>query len=558
MENKIMPLLLIVLLFLASCAHAAPGQDADRVQLDADRISFEESSGIAEAEGDVRISNAEMKLLAPFAKYDSGSQQISANSSPEKPVVLISGGRQLNGESLNYNLLTKRGTLTNPSGKIDELYVKGDVIQVMPLEELSKKKSKKKSPDSREELAGRWLKTSVTTCGEANPHYRIETKELVVIPGKRVIIKKPRVYLGKHLVFVNPFDYILPANKDSKYGKAKFLPKLGHEQSKGAGAGISIPYAWESGSLYMDALSWSKGLWEGEARLDQELPGGVHAWGLLKREYDKDRRLTLWRPQWGFDYSRSGWDFDVKWSQREIASVRKRSGTETRYVLWRKPEINVKSQWQKDAASPGYYRLMGTWGRYEDATNGQAPDVERLGAGVQLYGEFKTGSGSITPFYNTTYWYYRYNDDKFENHQILNGIFGVRWGVGNVGLETAYLRRWTWGGSPMEWDNYEPLEEVYQQVGIRIPANSKKQVWWEFKARGAYSITDDKLSEMVYKVAYDQHCLLWEAVYRDDLIADDDWVGLKLTIKAYPEHGTRLTGQELFDPFMSPDKLPVD
>ena len=555
MENKIKSVSLLLMLFFTIFAHSAWGDDSGKVQLDADRISFEESSGVAEAEGDVRISNEEMSLFAPFAKYDSDGQQLSAYSSPEKPVVLVSGGRQLKGESLHYNLLTKRGTMTKPSGKVDELYVKGDVIQVLPVSEAVKGRSA--AGYAEDELAGRWLGTSLTTCSEAEPHYRLETKELTVIPGKRVIVKKPRIYIGKRLLYTNPFDIVLPAKKGSKYDKVRFMPKLEFEESKGAGIGISIPYVWERGAAYMDVVGWTKGIWEGELSLHQELRVGLNAWARLKREYDKDRELTLWRPRMGLDYSSNGWDISAMWSQREIVSVRKRSGTESRYVLWRKPEINISSPWLKDEASGvGYYRLMGTWGRYEDTTVGGSDEVERIGAGAQMYGEFK-GAKNFTPFYNAAYWYYKYNSDKYENHQTLNTILGVRWGFGDVGLETAYLRRWTWGRSPMEWDNYEPLEEVYQQIGVKIPTASKKTSW-ELKARGAYSITDDKLSEMVYKVIYDQHCLNWELIYRDDMIAADDWVGLKLTINAYPEQEARLMGGELFDPMKSPDKLPAE
>ena len=555
MENKIKFASMLVMLFFTLFTHSAWGQETGKIQLDADKISFEESSGVAEAEGDVRISNEEMSLFAPFAKYDSDGQQLSAYSSPEKPVVLISGGRQLNGESIHYNLLTKRGTMTKPNGKVDELYVKGDVVQVVPVSEVLKRKSG--TGNAEDELAGRWLKTSVTTCNEPEPHYRLETKELVVVPGKRVVIKKPRIYIGRRLLYTNPFDIVLPAKNSSKQGKVRFLPKLEFEESKGAGVGISVPYVWDSGSINMDVVGWTKGIWEGELSFNQEISAGLSAWARLKREYDKDRELTLWRPQAGFNYSSNGWDVNAIWSQREIVSVRKRSGTDSRYVIWRKPEVSVSSPWLKDEASGvGYYRLMGVWGRYEDATKGGSAEVERLGAGAQIYGEFKD-TKNFTPFYNATYWYYRYNSDMYENHQTLNAILGVRWGLGAVALETAYLRRWAWGRSPMEWDNYEPLEEVYQQIGVKIPTASRK-TFWELKARGAYSLTDDKLSEMVYKVIYDQHCLQWELIYRDDLIAADDWVGLKLTINAYPEHEARLMGEELFDPMKSPDKLPTE
>jgi len=36
-------------------------------------------------------------------------------------------------------------------------------------------------------------------------------------------------------------------------------------------------------------------------------------------------------------------------------------------------------------------------------------------------------------------------------------------------------------------------------------------------------------------VIYDEHCYQWEFVYVDDMVENDDWAGLRLTIKVYPK-----------------------
>lgn len=164
----------------------------------------------------------------------------------------------------------------------------------------------------------------------------------------------------------------------------------------------------------------------------------------------------------------------------------------------------------------------------------------------------------MKPFYNATYWYYKYDDDLDDSQRILSAILGVRWRLASVNMQTAYLRRWTWGNSPMKWDDYDDREELYQRVAFRIPTNRhSKQEWLELAVRGAYSFDDEELSEMVYKASYNQHCLLWELIYRDDRVTDDDWIGLNLTITAYPESGLRLMDGELFDPCEVPDKLDI-
>ena len=39
---------------------------SQEIKLDADRIMFEETTGVATAEGDVRISNEDINLTAPY------------------------------------------------------------------------------------------------------------------------------------------------------------------------------------------------------------------------------------------------------------------------------------------------------------------------------------------------------------------------------------------------------------------------------------------------------------------------------------------------------------
>lgn len=526
--------------------------ETSRVHLDADKISFEESSGIATAEGNVRITNTDFRLFAPYVEYDSDQQQIKALSSPEGTVSLLSAGKRINGERLDYNIGTQRGVLTSPNGKVEAFYVKGDAIEVLPLSEISGRKSSK--TDDAEDMAGIWTEPSLTTCGNPNPHYRLEAKELTVIPGKRLVIRKPKVYLGKQLLFSYPFDYMLPLGKRTKHDKAMLFPKIGYESNKGGGLGVSGPFVWNTGSLNLEAIAWTGGIWEGEAALEQEISPGLRAYGRINREYDKDNDLTLWRPSWGFTYEQSGWQLEAGWSQRELLTLEKKAGKDYRYVVWRKPEVNIISPWFTDAATAGQFRLLGTWGRYEDATRGSAPTVERAGAGAQLYGEFGGSRDDFQPFYNAYYWYYHYDSDISDKQQILDTVLGARWKLGEVDMETAYLRRWSWGYSPMEWDNYDKREEIYQQVRFKLPTPSKQE-WWELGVRAAYSLDEEELAEMVYQIAYDQHCLRWELVYRDDKSGDDSWVGLKLTIKAYPESGVRLAGNELFDPAKAPDEL---
>ncbi len=548
--------LLLLLLFFASSPRAFAADDAEtnRVNLNADKISYEEASGIATAEGNVQIYNRDMRLFAPYLEYDGETHQVKALSTEEGAVTFVSGGRKLSGERLDYNILTRKGLLTHPNGKVDQIFIRGDAIEVMPISEITGRRAKKATEDS-EEVAGRWLKATITTCPKPAPHYRLEAREVVVIPDRRVIVRKPRVYLGKHMLFAYPFDYVVPLNPNDRRRRGTLFPKIGYESKKGAGLGVSGPFVWKNGSLNMEVIGWTEDIWEGSARLEQQIQPGLTVYGDVTREYDKDRDVTLWRPAWGLEYDWNGWMMNAGWSQRELVTVEKTAGHDMRYVVWRQPEVSILSPWFDDRAVGGRFRLFGSWGRYEDASNGPAPTIERAGLGIQTTGEFGHLAGdNFQPFYNALYWYYTYDAPGADDQQILDTVAGIRWHAGVFNMETAYLRRWTWGDSPMSWDDYDPREEIYQSLNVKLPTRANDE-WWHLGVRGAYSLDDSELAEMVYKVGYEQDCMLWELMYRDDRTGDDSWIGLKLTIKAYPESGLRLAGDDIFDPSTAPDKL---
>jgi LPS-assembly protein len=535
---------LLCLLAAGVAAHAA-----DEIKLDADMISFEESTGVATAEGNVRISNGEMRIVAPYVEYDSLNQNVRANSSPDSSVTLISAGNRISGERLDYNITTRRGLFTKPNGMVESFYVKGDSIEVMPLSDLKGHKSE------GEDTAAIWSGVVITTCNHTDPHYRLEARELTVTPGRRVIIRKPKIFLGDTQVFSYPFDYVVHIVDSSRFDRQALFPRLGYESSKGAGIGVYGPLVWDTGSLNLGVTWWSDDIWEWEALLNQQVAPGLTVFGNLERTNDRDRDTSEWRPGWGLDYELGGWFFEALWSQRELVTLEKSAGVDSRYVLWRKPEMSIASPWFDDVAWGGRFRCFGTWGRYEDASGAESlPTVERSGAGVQVSGEFGGDAERFQPFYNSVYWYYNYDDADLDSQQILDAVLGVRWRLGEFEMESSYLRRWTWGNSPMTWDDYEDREEVYQQIGITIPTRSS-ELWWKLAVRGAYDIPGEKMAEMAYKAIYNQHCLQWELTFRDDMKGSDDWLGLKLSINAYPESGVRLVGTELFDPSTAPDDL---
>ena len=547
--------LLMPAVFYVSSIAFAQEEASKRVTVNADILTYDEETGVITGEGGVLVRNKDILLSAPYVEYESENQQISAKSDNTGFITFQRGDRRLSGESLNYNVLARRGYLTHASGKVESFFIKGNSIELFPAEEFVRGRKVKSGDQTAkgEDVAGIWHGVYVTTCDEPKPHYRLQSKEVVVIPGDRVIIRKPRVYMGEHLLYTHPFDYVVK-EKNGKQGATKLFPRLGYESSKGAGIGLSGPLNWEGGFVELGVTAWSDNIIEGSMYLEQQLNSNVTLFAGSNRLYNKDINDIFWRPKWGLRYQNSGWSGTLTWSERELVTVEKKTGIDRNYEIWKKPELTIQTPWLPDPAINGHFRLFGSVGRYEDTTINPGNFITRKGAGVEIYGDFPGKRSTVNPFYHGTYWYYDY-DTRGMNQQILNGIAGIRWPLGMFDMETAYLRRWVWGSSPMGWDSWENQETVYQKIAFSIPLKGEQQAL-NFSVRGAWDIHAKELSEMVYQLAYDQHCLLWELVYRDNRVGDEDWVGFKLTIKAYPESGVRLSGQELFEPGARPPSLP--
>ena len=528
-------MVLSVSVFWASLSFAAEGGS---VRLDADVITFEESTGIATADGNVRMADNEFYATAPYLEFDNNSQQVTAFSSPAQKVVLITEGKRLEGDKLDYNLVTRRGKMINPDGKADVFHVKGKEIEVMPSQT---------SPDStEEELAAVWSDASLTACDLPHPHYRLEARSVTIYPGRKMVLHRAKAYLGNVLLLASPFDITVPLDERQPQ---KFFPRFGYDETKGVGMGISGALDWNSGSLDMDFVGWTEGIFEMDAVARQYITRNFSVYAGIRRAYDKDMEETDWRSRWGLNYSINGWNTSVGWTRRELIAIEKSAGNVSRHTLERNPEVNIASPWFPDPAVGGRFRVYGVWGNYDDLRLSEARNIDRTGLGIEIAGT-PGARENITPFYNASYTHFLYDDDFYDYQQIMNARVGVLVSAGQFDFKTAYLRQWVRGGSPMIWDRYGERDELYQEISMTIPTK-RSDYYWNAGVRAAYDFKSDELAEMVYKLAYNHHCLLWEAVYRNDVKGNDDWFGLNLSITDFPSGSFRLfgSGNDLSNPF---------
>ncbi len=110
--------LILACVFLLTPLYAE--ETPDEVHIDADSVVYQENTGIATADGNVKVRNKTMRLFAPHVEYNSNNQIMEAFS--DQRMLRSSQGQPGTGEHLTYSLETRRGVLTDASGKMDALY----------------------------------------------------------------------------------------------------------------------------------------------------------------------------------------------------------------------------------------------------------------------------------------------------------------------------------------------------------------------------------------------------------------------------------------------------
>ncbi|MDO5563556.1 MAG: hypothetical protein Q4F74_08095, partial [Synergistaceae bacterium] len=478
-------------------------EEEDKIFLDADEVRYEDSTGVAHAEGNVRARNKDMRLYAPAAKYDSESANVTAYSDARNDVVLISNGQKLVGKQLDYNLVTRHGVLTDAHGKMDAMYMQGRDVKVMPIEDAERlgiiKRSKKHTDD---QMVAEWLGVTSTTCDFPNPHYKFVSKQVVMIPGKKTIIKNPKIYIGKFLLFTYPFDYIIRHDKRA----SKIAPIMAYDSEKGGGFGISgeLDFGeWGEASLY--GVYWTNSLWEAKLRYQKEITEGLTAFIESDRLYDKDDDDIMWRPKYGLHYDRSGWAYNLQVSERELIQTEMTPGQERRFNVWSKPEFRVTSPWYTDPATGAKLRFIGVYGRYQENTTTARPWIDRWALAAQLSGSFNVNWGIFKPYYGASYMYFDYDGGE-QTQKVTDATVGVSWNIGDISFNTRYFRRWVEGNSKFSWDRYANNENIYQTISFPLPIGASWEKW-TFSVTGTYNMITDKLAQMYYYLTYNKHCI---------------------------------------------------
>ena len=530
----------------------AEGAEPGKVVLDADRVSYNDETGQARAEGKAVLNYEGATIRAERIEYDAHSQKVQAMPLPGEKVVLQAGDKFLAGDRLDYDLETKEGVLSGAGTSLPvgagTLYVHGEEIEVLPWDRAVERGLVRGRPGRPDEYLAEWRNVVLTTCALDHPHYRIESKTISFVPGRSVIAKRPRLYLGNTYLFTSPLDYVVRI--DRRAMKYSIMPYLQSSETRGTGGGITGSLAWDSGSLSVGVAVWSRVGTEWMAEVEQALGGGVSVRGGVAYSWDELWDETVWRPYASLSFERDGWRAVLDWSRNEYIQDQKSLRDDYKGRLERRPEVAVRSPWFR-ISPESWISLSASWGAYREETAALRSDViSRWGAGFRGYYEKSLGA-DLGLFFKSQgeTWFY---DKDGADQQMLWGFTGLRYRIGALELATAYERRYAWGEGAMLWDRYRERERLHQK--LRFPMG--REVFG--LVRGSYDLEQSEVDEVHYALQWVTDCMKWELGYTDDRSSGGEGrVGLSLSILAFPDTPASF-GQEVDeDPFERPRDLPA-
>ena len=563
MVKTLKALILLLLLLLVQPVMAADFEDyysgdvrpetsniaPQKVTLNADRVSFNDETGHALAEGNAVLKYDGTTIMAERIEYDADTQKVKAMPLPGEKVVLTNGNRSIKGDQIDYDLNSGEGILEGPSTHLsvgengESLYVYGGEINVLPWGLAQERGLVKGTP---QEYMVQWRNVTMTTCALDHPHYRLETKNITFIPNRRVIAKKPRVYLGNTYLFTSPMDYVVQLKRRSL--GYSVLPFIQRTEVKGSHGGITGTVGWETGSASLGVSYGRTAGFEFLAEIEQELNDYFSVRFGTEYSWDDVWDEKIWRPYAILMYNHGGWAAHLKWSDNEYISDKKDSYYEYKGRLDRKPELVVWAPWFRNSKF-SWTRIFATAGIYSERLYNvpEEGSFNRYGVGFRNYYEQKLGSG-IELFANTEGVVLLYDGS---DQEMLRSFIGLRYKIGVFELGTAYERQYAWGESKMLWDQYSNRRRIHQK--IRFPIG--REVYLAF--RGSYDLFESMIDETLYSIQWDTDCMLWDLHYKNDKTrSGNDSIGLTIELKAFPSRSAAFGQKIEVDPFDRPLDVP--
>ncbi|MFP4483099.1 MAG: hypothetical protein ACLFN0_09955 [Thermovirgaceae bacterium] len=532
---KRLVLLIMIMMFsliFASCDGVYAKEPAE-VVLEGNRVVYEQKEDVAYAEGDVRLRYGDLRVFADRVVYKTLENTVEAFAGETGQLTFLQGSQELTGSRMFFDMVSGEGKVFDAHGKYPaergHVYANDGTVETIEVSRL-KESDWLRSPVSEKVITSdrvyKWDDTALTSCPQQPPHYSLVSKKIVVLPGYRAIVKKPRLYLKEHYLFSYPFDYIMNLRKREA---DPLMPSLVYDGDKGAGLLWGSTFGREPFRARWRMIYWSEVDFEPSVFLEYDLGRNLGLYTHQEYSWDSERDEKRYRSRWGAVYTARGWEARVEWAEAQSVNVEKALGDTFKGVLWKSPEVTIQSPRYELPGEIGEIDVTAMWGAYEGlSAAGKESSADRLAGRVRFSGS--TRMGDVRPFWSSSYWYYDYENPSATQRRT-DVRFGVRWAAGDVQMVTDWRRRWVRGGSPLLWDRYSDVESLYHTLSFPLGKT------WRISARGGYNLRSENLDEIYYRLVYDNNCCYNVRLeYRDDLVGDDDWAGIVFLLDAFPSH----------------------
>ena len=157
-------------------ALSAAQEAVSSIQIQSDDTSFDESTGVARASGNVEVNYGTTTIFADTAEYHQSTGDVFARGD----VTIYKDGGVFSGEEIIYNIESGEMTASELRSALAPIFYQTGQVAV---------------PSDTEQMLE--LKQSLfTTHDRKNPNYRIKAKTVRIYPGEKVVFKGATVYAG--------------------------------------------------------------------------------------------------------------------------------------------------------------------------------------------------------------------------------------------------------------------------------------------------------------------------------------------------------------------------
>jgi len=205
------------------------------IDIEADRLEFDQQSGTYQADGAVRITSGPITLRSESVRVNPQTTEVTASGK----VSISSPEGELKGESLRLNLRSGRGRLKKGKLLIREqnFHVAGEEIEKL------------------DQKTYHLTRGSFTTCDGDNPDWHFSARDLEVTVDGYAKGHDAVFYLRDIPILYTPY-LIYPVKQERESGF--LMPSGGYSQRRGTQ--ISIPFYWaiarnQDATFYLDWLS---------------------------------------------------------------------------------------------------------------------------------------------------------------------------------------------------------------------------------------------------------------------------------------------------------------